>query len=329
MTESGHPYERLTPELILSAVESLGFQVDARQFALNSYENRVYQIGIENDAPMIAKFYRPQRWSDAQIQEEHDFTFELEDLEIPVAPPWRNAEGASLHCFEGFRFALFPRVRGREGDMENPDNLQVMGRYMARIHLAGATGKFVARERLSVDSRVAAARDFILAQGFIPGELLPAYESITADLLQKISRQFAAVPKRAFQRIHGDCHLGNVLWQEGVPYFVDFDDTMTGPLMQDIWMLLSGSRDQRQAQLLEIADGYNEFYDFPVAQLPLIEALRSLRIIHYSGWLARRWEDPAFPRHFPWFNTPRYWSEHILELREQQWALEEEPLRLF
>ncbi|MFM1895246.1 MAG: hypothetical protein RLZZ385_320 [Pseudomonadota bacterium] len=329
MQDSQHPYERLTPDLVLAAVESRGFVVDARQFPLNSYENRVYQVGVEQGPPWIVKFYRPQRWSDAQIQEEHDFTWRLHDLEIPVSPPWRCPKGATLHCFEEFRFAMFPRIRGRDADLEDPDNLQVMGRYLARIHLAGSGLAFRHRERLSVDARAAGARDFILQQGFMPAELLPAYESITADLLNRIRDSFAPLSKRGWQSIHGDCHLGNVLWQDGVPYFVDFDDTMTGPLMQDIWMLLSGNRDQRQAQLLEIAEGYNEFNDFPVAQLPLIESLRTLRIMHYAGWLARRWQDPAFPRHFPWFATPRYWSEHILELREQQAALDEEPLRLF
>ena len=329
MTNTSHPYDSLTPDTVLDALESVGLQPDARILALNSYENRVYQIGMPNAAPVVVKFYRPQRWTDAQIQEEHDFAAELLSLEIPVAAPWRDASGASLHQFAGFGFAVFPCIAGRQPDLEYKDNLLVMGRYLGRVHLAGAAKKFSSRGELTVANMAVAPRQYLLQEGFIPAELSPAYESVTRQLIDQVETVMSRLPRSSCQRIHGDCHMGNVLWRNDVPHFVDFDDTVTGPVIQDIWMLLSGERDQRQAQLLEVIEGYEEFKDFPANQLELIEPLRTLRLIHYAAWLARRWQDPAFPRSFPWFNTPRYWSEHVLELREQLAALNEEPLRLY
>jgi Ser/Thr protein kinase RdoA (MazF antagonist) len=329
MTDSTHPYAVLDPDTVLDAVEQLGFRPDARFFALNSYENRVYQIGLEDGPPIIAKFYRPGRWTREQILEEHAFSQELAALEIPVVAPLISPTYGSLAEYKNFQIAVFPQLIGRAPDLGNLDNLLVMGRFIGRIHAVGMLAKFHNRPIYSSQLFGHGPCQYLLEHDFIPAELLSAYESLTRDLLQRIDDLIAGVGKLHMFRIHGDCHLGNVLWRDDTPNFVDFDDTLTGPAMQDLWMLLSGERDQRQGQLLDLAEGYNEFCDFNTKELPLIEAFRTLRIMHYSAWLARRWQDPAFPMNFPWFNTIRYWSEHILELREQMSALDEPPLTLF
>lgn len=328
MTDSNHPYTALDPDTVLNAIEGLGFVPDARFFALNSYENRVYQIGLEDGPPVIAKFYRPGRWTREQILEEHAFSQELADLEIPVVPPLVSEVYGSLAEISGFQVAVFPQLIGRAPDLESLDNLLVMGRFIGRIHAVGRLKKFHNRPIYSSGLFGHTPRQFLLENDFIPAELRSAYESLTSDLLMRIDDLIKSVGALQLLRIHGDCHLGNVLWRDETPNFVDFDDTMSGPAIQDLWMLLSGDRDQRQGQLLDLAEGYNEFCDFKIKELPLIEALRTLRIMHYSAWLARRWEDPAFPMNFPWFNTIRYWSEHVLELREQMSALDEPPLTL-
>ena len=324
-----HPYSRLTPDVIVQAVENLGFEPDARIFGLNSYENRVYQVGIKDGSSVVAKFYRPKRWNEKQILEEHGFAKELADLEIPVIPPMELLRGETLFKFEGFHMAVFPLLLGRPPELDNLDNLLVMGRFIGRIHSVGAKKSFTHRIEISIDRFAIQSRQFLLENDFIPLELIPAYESLSQDLIERIELRFQEHGPLLKQRIHGDCHRGNVLWKDNAPNFVDFDDTMTGPVIQDIWMMLSGSRDQKQAQLLELVEGYNEFGDFRASELTLVESFRTLRIINYSAWLARRWQDPAFPQNFPWFNTPRYWSEHILELREQLAALDEPPLELF
>lgn len=326
---SAHPYQRLSPERVLDAMESVGIRSDARILALNSYENRVYQVGVEDDVPVIVKFYRPERWTREQILEEHAFAEELASLEIPVVAPMRLNGNETLHEFDGFWFSVFERISGRAPELDNPDNLLVMGRFIARVHAVGKTARFKHRVSLTVERLAIESRAYLLDKLFIPPSLRLAYETLTQDLIQRVETIFNRNRDIAQIRIHGDCHPGNVLWREDAPNFVDFDDTMTGPAIQDIWMMLSGDRDQKQGQLLEIVEGYNEFYDFNPKELDLIEALRTLRIMHYSAWLARRWEDPAFPKCFPWFNTERYWAEHILELREQMAALDELPLRLF
>lgn len=328
MSTSAHPYEALSPDLVLDAVESSGYLSDMRILALNSYENRVYQVGMEEGPPLIAKFYRPERWSDAQIQEEHDFTRDLLDLEVSVVPPLPDVKGHTLREYQGFRFALYPRQGGHAPNLDDFDQLLTLGRVLGRIHALGEARPFAHRPTLDVQSFAVDSYEFLLSESFIPESLRPSYETLGADLIRRLERIFADAEYTPI-RLHGDCHPGNILWRDDAPHFVDFDDARNGPAVQDLWMLLSGEREQQTAQLSEIVEGYQEFCDFNFAELNLIEALRSLRIMNYSAWLARRWQDPAFPKSFPWFNTERYWGEHILELREQLAALDEPPLALF
>ena len=327
-TPESHPYEKLSPDLVMDVVESQGYLTDARILALNSYENRVYQVGIEGASPLIAKFYRPERWSRAQILEEHEFTQALKDLEISVVPPSPDESDNTLREFAGFEFALYPRQGGHAPNLDDFDALLSLGRTLGRIHALGKAKPFEHRPTLSVQTFARDSYRFLLDNKFIPSGLFLAYETLGADLIQRCETIFSRVKYQSI-RLHGDCHPGNILWRDEVPHFVDFDDARNGPAIQDLWMLLSGERDQQTAQLSEILDGYQEFCDFDFAELALIEALRTLRIMHYSAWLARRWSDPAFPHHFPWFNTERYWAEHILELREQMAALQEPPLVIF
>ena len=324
---STHPYDRLDPDLIIAAVESVGYLSDARLLALNSYENRVYQVGIEDSTPLIAKFYRPERWSRAQILEEHAFSLELQQAEISVVAPLVSADDVTLHTFEDFQFALFPRRGGYPPELDNLDNLLVLGRTLGRIHAIGRTKPFTARPSISVQRMLTESREFLL-EGFIPKALEPAYASLTADLQQIAESVYQEVKPDHLIRLHGDCHIGNILWRDDTAHFVDFDDCCSGPAIQDLWMFLNGERHERQLQLSELIDGYTEFCDFDPCQIRWIETLRTMRLVHYAAWLARRWEDPAFPRNFTWFNTERYWADHILELREQMAALQEAPLQL-
>ena len=322
-----HPYDSLTPDMVIDAVESAGYLSDARLLALNSYENRVYQVGIEGAEPLIAKFYRPQRWSEAQILEEHRFSLDLQEAEISVVAPLVDSAGISLHRFHDFQFALFPRRGGYPPELDNYDNLLVLGRTLGRIHGLGRAEKFRERHAISVARMLGQAREFLLAE-FIPRDLIPAYESLTADLMTMVSDIYQEIGDDDLIRVHGDCHVGNILWRDDTAHFVDLDDCCMAPAIQDLWMFLSGERHERQLQISELIEGYSEFCDFDPRQLRWIETLRTLRLTNYAAWLARRWEDPAFPRSFTWFNTERYWAEHILELREQMSALQEEPLQL-
>lgn len=322
-----HPFATLTPDLVLDAVESLGYLSDARVLALNSYENRVYQIGIEDEAPLIAKFYRPDRWSDAAIREEHAFSHELAECEVPVVAPLQR-DGESLFEHAGFRFALFPRRGGRAPEPGNLDQLYRLGQLLGRLHAVGASRPFAHRETLAVDNFGHASLDTLLEGGLIPRSLLPAYESVARDLLRCLDALFARVRYTPI-RLHGDCHPGNLLHRDDAFHVVDLDDCRMGPAVQDLWMMLAGERQERLGQLAELVDGYNEFHDFEARELPLIEGLRALRLLHHSAWIARRWDDPAFPLAFPWFANERYWGDQVLALREQLAALDEEPLRLF
>lgn len=322
------PFSGLTPEHLLSAVEGLGYRCDGRLLALNSYENRVYQVGLEEGLPIIAKFYRPARWTDAAILEEHAFTQELAELEIPVVPPLVDTAGITLHHHEGLRFAVYPRQPGRAPELDDDNTLIWLGRFIGRIHRAGANRVYVHRLKLDIENLGEQPSRFLLEQHFLPDDLRPAYESIVRDLLAVVRERFAQTQDAQWLRLHGDCHPGNILWTDSGPHFVDFDDSLSGPAVQDLWMLLSGGHDDMGRQLAKILGGYAEFMDFNPAELRLIEALRSLRMIHYAGWLARRWHDPAFPMVFPWFNTQRYWQDHILSLREQLAALDEPLLEV-
>ena len=326
-TSSEHPYERLTPDVIIDAVESSGRISDQRILALNSYENRVYQVGMEEGAPLIAKFYRPGRWDDAAIQEEHGFALELAAAEIPVVPPIVH-DGRTLFKHEGFRFALFERRGGRWPELGSPAEREWMGRFMGRIHLVGRRERFRHRERLDIERLGDDSRDYLLDEGWIPEHLEAAYDSLTLDLLDHIRSAFDAAEGSREIRLHGDCHRGNVLWTDAGPHFVDLDDCIMGPAIQDLWMLLAGDRKEMGEQLSQLLEGYAHFSEFDYRELVLIESLRTLRMIHYSAWLARRWGDPAFPRSFPWFTEPRYWENHVLSLREQLDAMQEGPIEL-
>jgi len=322
---ASHPYDRLSPDVVVAAVEGVGFVPDGRLLALNSYENRVYQVGMEQGPPLIAKFYRPNRWTTEAILEEHAFALELAAAEVPVVPPLQR-DSHSLFEHEGFRFALFERRGGHWPELGTEQEREWMGRFIGRIHALGRRRPFVHRAELTIERLGDEPREWLLDEGWIPDHLLDAYESVSDDLLESVEAQFAAAGNVAQIRLHGDCHPGNVLWTDAGPHFVDLDDCMRGPAIQDLWMLLSGNRREMGEQLSHLLQGYRQFADFDYNELHLVEALRSLRIMHYAGWLARRWDDPAFPLAFPWFAEPRYWEQHVLNLREQLSALQEGPL---
>jgi Ser/Thr protein kinase RdoA (MazF antagonist) len=338
--EAIHPYSGLTPDVVLNALESLGLRCDGRLLALNSYENRVYQVGLEEPlagapagraAMVVAKFYRPARWSDAQILEEHAFAAELAEAEIPFVAPLA-LEDRTLHEREGFRFAVFPRRGGRAPDLENESVLEWLGRFIGRIHAIGAAKPYAHRPRLDIESFGEEPREYLLASGFIPPDLLAPWRQVADLALEGVRHAYARAGEIQYIRVHGDCHPSNVLWTPdtgnapGGPHFVDLDDSRMAPALQDLWMLVSGDRRSMGRQLGRILAGSEDFREFDDRELVLVEALRTLRLIHYSAWLARRWDDPAFPIAFPWFNTPRYWQDWILELREQVAALSEPPL---
>ena len=319
------PYAGLTPETVLDALEGAGLRGDGRLLALNSYENRVYQVWLEEGSSVVAKFYRPGRWSDAQILEEHAFVHELAEHEIPAVAPL-VLEGRTLAEHAGFRFAAFPRRGGRTPELDRRDTLEWIGRFIGRIHAVGATRPFAARPVLDAESFGTEPRDWLLGHGFVPPDLLQAWQSAADLALQGVARCYGRAGAVRALRLHGDCHAGNVLWTDQGPHFVDFDDARTGPAVQDLWMLLSGERAEMTRQLGDVLAGYEQFREFDPRELHLVEALRTLRLIHYAAWIARRWDDPAFPAAFPWFNTQRYWQDRILELREQIALMDEEPL---
>jgi len=324
---SEHPYSALTPDVVIDAVEAAGHRTDGRVLALNSYENRVYQVGLDDGPPLVAKFYRPARWKTPLILEEHEFALELAAAEIPIVAP-RVYDGRTLLECHGFRYALYTRQGGRWPELGTADERRWMGRFLGRIHAIG--GRRVFYHRPTLDWRVMGLEtaEYLLGQGWIPDHLEPAYRSLVEDVLGLIEQRFAeATPYRRL-RLHGDCHAGNVLWTDAGPHFVDLDDCVTGPAVQDLWMLLSGRPEEQALQLGDLLSGYAEFADFDYRELGLIEPLRTLRVMHYAGWLARRWNDPAFPRAFPWFGEQRYWERHVLDLREQIAAMEEPPLAI-
>jgi Ser/Thr protein kinase RdoA (MazF antagonist) len=321
-------YDALTPHLILDAIESADYRCDGRLLGLNSFENRVYQAWLEDGSSLVAKFYRPRRWSNAAILEEHAYALELAEAELPVVAPLVR-DGKTLFEHKGFRLALYERRPGRTPELEDSDTLRWLGRFIARIHAFGRLQPFEHRPRIDVQTFGRAPARYVLDHDFIPAELRVTYQSVVDDVLERVERAYErAGPVRSL-RLHGDCHSGNILWSEDGPHFVDLDDARMGPAVQDIWMWLAGDRQAMQLQLNAILEGYREFSDFDPAELWLVEALRTLRLIHYSGWLAQRWGDPAFPASFPFFNTQRYWQDQILALREQAATLDEPPLQLY
>ncbi len=319
-------FSLLTPDCVLNALESIGLRSDGRMLALNSYENRVYQIGMDEGAPLVAKFYRPGRWTDEAILEEHAFVAELVEREIPVVPALLIND-KTLHSFDGFRFSVFAKHGGRAPELENRDTLEWMGRFLGRIHAIGALKPFAHRPTLNIKSFGEEPYAWLLSNNFIPEDILAAYRSVVGQALEGVRHCYERTGSELkMLRLHGDCHAGNVLWTDDGPHFVDFDDSRMGPAIQDLWMLLSGERQDMVRQLGDVLAGYEDFHDFDTRELHLVEALRTLRLIHYSAWLAQRWEDPAFKQAFPWFNTQRYWQDRILELREQIALMDEPPL---
>lgn len=322
---STHPYDDLTPEVILDATETFGWRCTGALLALNSYENRVYRIDIDDAEPVVAKFYRPGRWSDAAIQEEHAFTLMLAEHEIPAVAPLTRADGRTLCEHAGFRFALFPWARGRTPELNSADDRRLLGRYLGRLHRLGRAERFQHRLRLNVQSYGHQPVALLQQSAFIPDELRTSYFRIAEMLLPRLEEIFGQTADAAI-RLHGDCHIGNVLWGMQAPLLVDFDDCLSAPAIQDLWMMLSGERDEMEALLADYLAGYTEFMEFDPSELRLIEPLRTLRMLHHSAWLASRWDDPAFPRAFPWFSARRYWEDQILALRQQLALLDEEPL---
>jgi len=315
----------LQPEDIVSTLADLGFACDGRFLALNSYENRVYQIGIEDERPVVAKFYRPGRWSDESIQEEHDFSIALADQEIPVVPPLEIG-GATLKHSGPYRLAVYECRGGRAPDLDNYELQAQLGRLIARIHLEGETSSFKHRPRVDIESYGVESMDFLLENEFIPEDNYGAYEGVAEMVLDGVEACFERAGNTSEIRLHGDFHPGNVLVAHDRLHIVDLDDCRHGPAVQDLWMFMSGDRSEQTPQLEALLEGYQAFRRFDPRELHLIEALRSLRIMHYAAWLARRWEDPAFKVAFPWFDSPRYWDDHVLALREQVALMQEAPL---
>jgi len=331
-----HAFESLTPDVVLDALDSVGLRGDGRLTALSSYENRVYQVQLEDGGAVVAKFYRPERWSQAQILEEHSFAQELMDAEIPVIGPL-HLNGATLHPFGGFDFSVSPRRGGRAPELDDGEVLEWIGRFLARIHSVGAKKPFAVRPTLNLATFAQEPKDWLLAHDMVPLDVQSAW-SRACDEAMALIVQHPALTGQASHirllRLHGDCHPGNILWTPTDaaasagpgPHFVDLDDARIGPAVQDLWMLLSGDRGQRSRQLGALVDGYEQFREFDREELALIEPLRTLRLIHYSAWLARRWSDPTFPANFPWFGSSDYWQGQVQMLVEQCEAMQEDPL---
>lgn len=323
MTDKAFNFDALTPDFMWYALESIGVRAESGLLALNSYENRVYQFTDEDRKRFVVKFYRPQRWSREQIQEEHDFSSELVENEVPIAAPL-SINGETIHEYQGYLFTLFNSEGGRQFEVDNLEQLEWVGRFMGRIHQVGAQKNFIHRPTIGLEEYVYQPRKLLQSSTFIPAHLENAFFSDLDLLISQIEAHWQ--PSETI-RLHGDCHPGNILWRDG-PMFVDLDDARNGPAIQDLWMLLNGDRQDKMMQLDVLLEGYQEFGDLPNDQLKLIEPLRGLRMVHYMAWLAKRWHDPAFPQAFPWFNDAKYWEGQVLGFKEQIAALNEKPLSL-
>lgn len=324
MNDDLFSFHKLTPDLLINALESIGIYPESGLTALNSYENRVYQFQDEQKKRWVVKFYRPERWSDEQILEEHQFAFRLNEAEIPIIAPILR-DGESLFHYQAFRFAVFPSVGGRNFEVDNELQLEQVGRMLGRMHGVSKHLLFRHRPTIGLTEYLSEPRIILAEQPFIPDYLQLSFFTALDKLIEQIQRFW----RTDWQPIalHGDNHPSNILWRDG-PLFVDLDDARNGPAIQDIWMLLNGSRNDKMIQLDIIAESYNEFSDFPDNQLQLIECLRGLRMVHYMAWLAKRWQDPAFPRAFPWFAEAKYWENQILAFKEQIAIIEEQPISL-
>ena len=321
------PYADLDHQVVIEAVEALGHRCDGRVLALNSYENRVYRVGLEDGEPLVAKFYRPDRWSDEAILEEHGFSLELAKAELPVVAPM-IIEDETLHWFDGYRHALFPTQGGHAPELERRDTLTRLGQTLARIHTVGARTPFRHRIAIGLDTHGFDPVEFLLDNDWIPPELEVAFENLTDDLFDHLEHAWDRVADFELLRLHGDCHPGNILWRDDHAHFVDLDDCLTGPAIQDLWMLLSGNPADQRRQFAWLLEGYRSFREFDEREVALVEPLRTLRLLHFNGWVAKRWNDPAFPRAFPWFEDTRHWETVILQLKEQLSALQEQPALL-
>jgi len=321
------PFSGLDPDAILDAAESVGLVPDGRILALNSYENRVFRLGLEEASPRVLKFYRPGRWSDAAILEEHGFCAELREADLSVVAP-QALQGRTLHHHGGHRFAVFPLQGGHPPEPGQRAVLQQIGRSLGRLHEVGARSAFHHRPRLGIDSHAIASVDYLLDADWLPPELEDNFIALCDQVVDAIEEGFDACGATPPLRLHGDCHPGNILWREDAPHFVDLDDAMTGPAIQDLWMLATGDAAARAEQLRWLLEGYEVFREFDRRQLHLLEPLRALRLLHYHAWIARRWHDPAFPAAFPWFASPRHWEQVIVQLQEQLLTLREPVLDL-
>lgn len=317
-------FTSLSPDLILDGLESVGFNVDSGLLALNSYENRVYQFHDQDLNKYVTKFYRPERWSEQQIREELDFALELDKKELPLVAPLA-VNGETLFNYQGYHFTVSPCKGGRTFEVDNLDQLEWMGRFIARIHSVASQKDFQYRESISTDDMLINSMKTIQSSGFVPLSLNTPFFTILEQVIELAVSQYK--PKKQI-RLHGDCHASNILWTDKGPHFVDLDDCKTGPAIQDLWMMLSGDRNDQLLQLDTILSGYEEFFTFDSSELVLIESLRAMRVVHYMGWLCKRWNDPAFPRNFPWFESEKYWEQQILMLKEQMSALQQPPLSL-
>jgi len=324
MENTAFHFHTLNPDTIVDALWDTGLRVDSGLTALNSYENRVYQFSDEERRRYVVKFYRPQRWSREQISEEHQFALELEQNEVPLAAPLM-LNGSTLHQHDGFWFAVFPSLGGRQYETDNEDQLESVGRFLGRIHQTGERRLFTARPTIGLQEYIEEPARVLQQSDLVPSALKDTLNDSIAELSKTL--QACWHTRWTTLRLHGDCHPGNILWRDG-PLFVDLDDARNGPAVQDLWMLVNGDRQQQRIQWDILLEAYNEYRDFDINELSLIEPLRAMRMVYYLAWIVRRWQDPAFPRNFPWMTEEDFWRRQIASFREQNTVLQQPPLRL-